>query len=347
MRHKALGASIALALSMLAVPVATSSAATLAPATAVTPSDCDSFETIAHRGVWGKGTGNDENSIAAFDAAAERGYSIEVDVWVDAEGQTWVFHDRDTSRATGVAGLITDMTTEEVRSLRYLKNGSALVTLDEAMTAFADYPATRVYLEPKFRSLADDAAQAIVDSGRVATSYLTNHRDQVATTFPEVMVLQKVDGDLPRRPRQFVRQGVEIVAGPAGRLQQQTVARYQRQGIEVQGRNANVTGAWRRTIQSGADGQLTTLSRELEAFCPVALKRPVIKRAGRLDRRTLAIRGRFFTDALEVRVAGRGVRFDVVAPRRIDADFKNRKVRRATIYVRNPNGSVQRTIRLG
>lgn len=350
MRPKIAGQAGTIALSFLLAPLVAASpaaAATTAAPLAAAPSDCATFEVVAHRGLWGKGTGMDENTIKAYDAAAVEGFSVEIDVWRDANHVLWAFHDRDIARATGEPSrLITDMTTAEVRELRYLKHDSPLVTLDEALAGLADYPDTRIYLEPKARYLADDVADAVVAGGRTATGYLTDYAGEVRASHPQIRELRKVVGALPSRPRSLRRQGVDIVAGGAGRLEPGLTARYQRLGIEVQGRNTNSTRAWRRTIKAGADGQLTDLPRELKAFCPVALKKPILRSANRLNRRTVALRGRFFTDALSVRIADRQVRFAVRSPRRITATFKRPGLRRATVYVRTPNGSTQRTLRL-
>jgi glycerophosphoryl diester phosphodiesterase len=63
---------------------------------------------FAHRGLFGPDTGP-ENSLPAFAAALARGYGIECDVRLLADGEVVVFHDRDLARLTGrfgpVAGL--------------------------------------------------------------------------------------------------------------------------------------------------------------------------------------------------------------------------------------------------
>lgn len=58
---------------------------------------------FAHRGLHGPDTGP-ENSLAAFAAAVDRGYGIECDVRLLADGEVVVFHDRDTARLTGRPG---------------------------------------------------------------------------------------------------------------------------------------------------------------------------------------------------------------------------------------------------
>ncbi|GAA0987489.1 putative glycerophosphodiester phosphodiesterase 1 [Nocardioides aquaticus] len=341
----AIRGTAALASAALTAGMAAGSLAAAPTATAA-PTSCDSLEVIAHRGDDTRGI--DQNTVAAYDKVNRNGYSIEADVWVDAEQVLWMFHDRSTFKSTGTPGLINQMTTAEVEALRYRKAGSPLLKLEDAFTAFEAYPETRVYLEPKNPSVADDVADAVVARGRTTSTWITGYTDQVRAAQPTVQVVQKVDGTLPRRPRAFLRAGVGIVAGQSGRLEARTVARYQRRGIEVQGRNIKKTGSWRRLIQAGADAQLTDRPAGLVAFCPVALEDPRIKprRSGRTGPRAMVIRGSFFYDVQNVRVAGREVAFKVASPQRIDARIKGVRAKRVRVYVRTPNGAVERTVRL-
>lgn len=334
-------ASASLAAGILAGSVAS------APAASAAPSSCDSFEVIAHRG--DKTVGIDQNTIPAFDAAHRNGYSIEADVWVDSEQVLWLFHDRSTFRATGTPGFINQMTTAEVEQLRYSKAGSPLLRLDDAMTNFQAHPETRVYLEPKVAYLADDVADAVVARGLTASTWITEHGDEARAAQPAVQVVEKIDGPLPLRPSAYVRDGIGVVAAPSGKLVPATVARYQRRGIEVQGRNSKNTGAWRRAIQAGADAQLTDRPAGLTRFCPVALKLPRIsaRKSGRTGPRTMAVRGKFFYDVLNLRVADRTVPYKVVSPRRIKVNIRGIRATQVSVYVRNPNGATERTVRLG
>ncbi len=333
-------ASATLVTGMLAGSVA------LAPSATAAPTSCDALEVIAHRG--DKPDGIDQNTAPAFDLAQRGGYSIEADVWVDAEGVLWLFHDRSTLKATGTPGLINQMTTAEVEQLRYRKAGSPLLRLDAAMDTFQTYPDTRVYLEPKVAYLADDVANLVVARGLTTSTWITEHGDLAREAQPAVQVVEKINGTLPKRLTRFVRDGIGIVAAPAGRLVPKVVARYQRRGIEVQSRNARSTASWRRTIQAGADAQLTSLPAELTRFCPVALKAPKIqaRKSGRTSARSLAIRGKFFYDVLNLRVADRTVRYTVVSPRRIDARIKGIRAKQVSVFVRTPNGAVERTVRI-
>ncbi len=342
-RSTAAVAAAALSVGLLAGSV------TLAPAAVAVaaPTSCDGLEVIAHRGHVTRGV--DQNTPASFDAARDRGFSIEADVWVDAQGVLWVFHDRDTTKLTGTPGLITEKSTAEVEALRYTKAGSPLLRLTEAMDRFRTYPGTRIYLEPKAAYLADDVARLVVARGQTASTWITDHIDRARAAQSAVQVVAKVDGALPESPRRFVSDGIDIVAAPSGRLVAATVERYQRRGLEVQGRNANSTASWRRMIQAGADAQLTDRPAGLTKFCPIALKNPRVnaRKSGRTGPRAMAIRGKFFYDVANVRVADRTVRYRVVSPKRINVRIKGIRAKRVSVYVRTPNGAVERTVRIG
>ena len=66
----------------------------------------------AHRGLHGDGV--PENSMAAFRAALEHGYGIELDIHLLKDGNLAVLHDSLLNRTTGAAGHIEDLTTEQL-----------------------------------------------------------------------------------------------------------------------------------------------------------------------------------------------------------------------------------------
>ena len=73
---------------------------------------------IAHRGLHTESAGRPENSLAAFAAAAQEGYGIELDVQLSADGQVVVFHDYDLSRMTGHQGRVGETRWEELKQLK-------------------------------------------------------------------------------------------------------------------------------------------------------------------------------------------------------------------------------------
>ncbi len=60
---------------------------------------------VAHRGL--HSTGVPENSLAAFAAAADAGYAIELDIHLSSDGEIVVFHDDTTVRLTGADHKVT------------------------------------------------------------------------------------------------------------------------------------------------------------------------------------------------------------------------------------------------
>ena len=69
---------------------------------------------IAHRALHNRHGGRPENSRAAVHAAVERGYGIEIDLQLSADGVPMVFHDADLSRLTGAEGYVRDHTAAEL-----------------------------------------------------------------------------------------------------------------------------------------------------------------------------------------------------------------------------------------
>ena len=88
---------------------------------------------IAHRGLWSP-TGPPENSLAAFEAACEAGYGIELDVQLSADGEAMVFHDADLKRLTGVVGRIADHTAEDLGRMRLSGTDETIPTRAETLT---------------------------------------------------------------------------------------------------------------------------------------------------------------------------------------------------------------------
>lgn len=88
---------------------------------------------IAHRGLH-----NDEipeNSIPAFLMAAAKGYAIENDIHITADGEIVVFHDGTAKRMCGVDKKIEEMTFSEIRELRLKNTNEKIPTLRECLDA--------------------------------------------------------------------------------------------------------------------------------------------------------------------------------------------------------------------
>jgi glycerophosphoryl diester phosphodiesterase len=87
---------------------------------------------IAHRGFW-TADGAPENSLGSFQHAVERGYGIELDVQITADGEAVVFHDDSLQRMTGVAGRVRDHAARDLQKLKLAGTDEAIPTLAEAL----------------------------------------------------------------------------------------------------------------------------------------------------------------------------------------------------------------------
>jgi glycerophosphoryl diester phosphodiesterase len=88
---------------------------------------------IAHRGLHDFGKNIPENSLAAFEAARDGGYPVELDVRLLADGAVAVFHDHDLQRMTGWPGDLASQDSQSIRG-RYLRGtGQTIPLLGEAL----------------------------------------------------------------------------------------------------------------------------------------------------------------------------------------------------------------------
>lgn len=69
----------------------------------------------AHRGLWN--AERPENSLAAFRAAAEADFAIELDVQLSGDGEVMVFHDYTLDRVCGRTGKIAELTAAELSQI--------------------------------------------------------------------------------------------------------------------------------------------------------------------------------------------------------------------------------------
>ncbi len=69
----------------------------------------------AHRGLWGEGL--PENSLGAFRAAADKGFAIELDIQLSADGEVMVFHDYTLDRVCGRTGKICELSAAELGNI--------------------------------------------------------------------------------------------------------------------------------------------------------------------------------------------------------------------------------------
>ncbi|WP_127143393.1 glycerophosphodiester phosphodiesterase family protein [Pelagibacterium montanilacus] len=108
---------------------------------------------IAHRGRHDRAMGVIENSASAFAGAMERGFAIECDLQLTADGVPIVFHDDDLERLTARTGPVRGIEAAALGAMPL--EGSASGDCPQAFPAFLDQVAGRVPLIVELKAQAD------------------------------------------------------------------------------------------------------------------------------------------------------------------------------------------------
>ena len=101
----------------------------------------------AHRGLHGNGI--PENSMAAFRAALEHGYGIELDIHLLKDGNLAVMHDSKLLRTTGAEGCMEDLTTEDLANYRLEGTEETIPTFRQVLDLYAGKAPLIVELKPE------------------------------------------------------------------------------------------------------------------------------------------------------------------------------------------------------
>lgn len=134
---------------------------------------------IAHRGLHSETI--PENSLAAFDAAAKKGYIIENDIHLTKDGEVVVFHDDTLKRMCGVDGTVEDKTLAELKELHLLDTDMQIPTLKECL----DTVECRVPLLIEFKTNKNTAALCKA-ADRILEDY--NGRYMIQSFYPQVLL---------------------------------------------------------------------------------------------------------------------------------------------------------------
>jgi len=101
----------------------------------------------AHRGLHGNGI--PENSMAAFKAALDHGYGIELDVHLLADGNLAVIHDSLLKRTTGAEGRIEDLTTGDLKNYSLEGTGETIPEFMDVLTLYNGKAPLIIELKPE------------------------------------------------------------------------------------------------------------------------------------------------------------------------------------------------------
>ncbi len=100
----------------------------------------------AHRGLHGNGV--PENSMAAFKAALDAGYGIELDIHLLKDGNLAVIHDSLLNRTTGQPGHVEDLTTGELKDYHLEGTGETIPEFMDVLTLFHGKAPMIIELKP-------------------------------------------------------------------------------------------------------------------------------------------------------------------------------------------------------
>jgi glycerophosphoryl diester phosphodiesterase len=196
---------------------------------------------LAHRGLHGGGV--PENSLAAFAAAAEAGYGIELDVRLTLDRIPVVLHDAQLARVTGQGGRVRDLRYEDLARRRLRGSQEHVPTLDEVLRLVAGR--VPVMVEIKSHLSAARISPAVADVLDVhqheicvasfnprALAWFRRHRPQV----PRVLTASSLHGmPLPR-----------VVRRRLARLRQLALLQPAAVSYELAGLPSPVTDRWRQ-----------------------------------------------------------------------------------------------------
>ncbi len=91
----------------------------------------------AHRGLHTQDKTVPENSLAAFRAAVQNGYGIELDLQLSKDGHVVVFHDDTLDRVCGQSGKVNSFTLEELQKMRLCETSETIPLFTEVLSVVA------------------------------------------------------------------------------------------------------------------------------------------------------------------------------------------------------------------
>ena len=113
----------------------------------------------AHRGLHDENL--PENSMAAFQAALDHGYGIELDLHLLRDGNLAVMHDSGLKRTTGADGIIEDLTTAELKNYRLNGTEETIPTFQQVLDLYDGKAPLVIELKPVKGNHAALTAKAV------------------------------------------------------------------------------------------------------------------------------------------------------------------------------------------
>ncbi|MFC3574281.1 glycerophosphodiester phosphodiesterase [Streptomyces yaanensis] len=223
---------------------------------------CSRTYAIGHRGARRIAP---ENTIASFEAAADRGADwVEADVHFTKDGQPVIMHDDTVDRTTDGTGRVDELTAEEISELT-VKGGGHVPTLRETLSSLRSR-STRFLLDmkgPQTSAAVDRALRLVSEAGMTERTLLQSFdekvvRDAAASPYRTKVALIRstLDTDPVATARKlslaaYVVKFKSLAARPAA------VDRLRAAGVEVFVWTVNDESTWRTATSWGVDGVIT------------------------------------------------------------------------------------------
>jgi glycerophosphoryl diester phosphodiesterase len=218
-----------------------------------------SFLTVGHRGVMGV---EPENTLRSFRRAEREGVDqVELDLHLSKDGALVVMHDTEVDRTTDGAGLLRDLTLEEIRELD-AGLGERVPVFEEVLDAVA----CPIQAEIKDTAAAQVLAGVLRERGETArVSVLSFHDEALAeihTLLPEVPTVLVAGEPGPEIVTRAQAVGARLVSLDLRQLNLDTVRRCHDAGIKVMAWTVNTAQDWALARALDLDGAATDLPQE-------------------------------------------------------------------------------------
>ncbi len=103
---------------------------------------------FAHRGLHTKDLSVPENSLAAFKAAADAGYGLELDIQLSKDGHVMAFHDDTVDRLCKATGNVNEFTAQELKEMKLLDTEETIPYFKDVLDTVAGKAPIMVELKP-------------------------------------------------------------------------------------------------------------------------------------------------------------------------------------------------------
>jgi len=126
---------------------------------------------IAHRGLHDRGAGRIENSLSAIRAAVERGFGVELDLQVSADGAAMVFHDARLDRLTGETGEVRARDAAELGEITLTGSSDRIPTLEAVLAEVAGRVPLLLEIKDQDGALGENIGPLEAAVARALTGY--------------------------------------------------------------------------------------------------------------------------------------------------------------------------------